>query len=161
MKRCSGKVSHLLVEFRQNTSFGNNWIYGLNILLRVHIHMHYHKIIYIYGRRLVSLFANSSKFKARWRSMVRGLSSEDAAIHRYDDTQQIAIQQQKLWLRNPHFFKQVRVSALALFKMTLHCRSGSRFIIITLTLPNKPASISHPSHAYIHDDVRKYVYEWR
>ena len=83
------------------------------------------KIIYIYGRRLVSLFANSSKFKARWRSMVRGLSSEDAAIHRYDDTQQIAIQQQKLWLRNPHFFKQVRVSALALFKMTLHCRSGS------------------------------------
>mgnify|MGYP002841360556 CR=1 FL=1 len=81
----------------------------------------YHVIpsyFYIYFRTLQNLRRADGP-------MVRGLSSDDAVIHRYDDTQQVAIQQQKLWLRNPHYFKQVRVSALALFKMTLHCRSGS------------------------------------
>ena len=46
-------------------------------------------------------------------------------MFRYDELQQKAIDQQKPWAKNPHFFKHVRVSALSLIKMTMHCRSGA------------------------------------
>jgi COP9 signalosome complex subunit 5 len=49
---------------------------------------------------------------------------------RYDEDQQKAVQQQKPWARNPHFFKHVRISALALIKMTMHCRSGKELEVM-------------------------------
>ena len=69
--------------------------------------------------------------KATWEleNNVQELS-EDDAMFRYDDMQQTAIQQQKPWARNPHFFKHVRVSALAVIKMTMHCRSGSNLEVM-------------------------------
>ena len=51
-------------------------------------------------------------------------------MFRYDEQQQKAIQQQKPWAKNPHYFKHVRVSALALIKMTMHCRSGKNLEVM-------------------------------
>ena len=51
-------------------------------------------------------------------------------MFRYDDMQQKAIAQQKPWTKNPHFFKHVRVSALALIKMTMHCRTGGNLEVM-------------------------------
>ena len=53
-----------------------------------------------------------------------GLSNGSDAIYAYDEASQAAIQQQKPWSRDPHFFKNVRISALALLKMVVHARSG-------------------------------------
>eukprot|EP00898_Chlorokybus_atmophyticus_P003091 jgi/Chlat1/3783/Chrsp259S03917 len=50
--------------------------------------------------------------------------SEADTIFRYDEAQQLAIQQHKPWSKDPHYFKKVRISALALLKMTMHARSG-------------------------------------
>ena len=58
------------------------------------------------------------------------LRAEDDVFYRYDDVLQTATQQQKPWARNPHFFKHVQVSALALIKMSLHCRSGSHLEVM-------------------------------
>ena len=70
--------------------------------------------------------------RANWEleNNVELASEDDASLFRYDDMQQTAIQQQKPWARNPHFFKHVRVSALALIKMTMHCRSGSNLEVM-------------------------------
>lgn len=69
--------------------------------------------------------------KATWEleNNVVELEPSDA-LFRYDEVQQKAVQQQKPWARNPHFFKHVRVSALALIKMTMHCRSGSNLEVM-------------------------------
>lgn len=50
--------------------------------------------------------------------------SDSDAIFEYDDTMQESIQTQKPWTRDPHFFKNVKISALALLKMVVHARSG-------------------------------------
>lgn len=69
--------------------------------------------------------------KATWEleNNIVELEPSDA-MFRYDEVQQKAVQQQKPWARNPHFFKHVRVSALALIKMTMHCRSGSNLEVM-------------------------------
>lgn len=46
-------------------------------------------------------------------------ASESDAIFEYDDASQSSIQQQKPWTRDPHYFKNVRISALALLKVLL------------------------------------------
>ncbi|XP_024532465.1 COP9 signalosome complex subunit 5a isoform X1 [Selaginella moellendorffii] len=46
------------------------------------------------------------------------------SIYAYDEAAQSAIQQQKPWTRDPHYFKNVKISALALLKMVVHARSG-------------------------------------
>lgn len=46
------------------------------------------------------------------------------AIFRFDEAAQARIQQEKPWTKDPHFFKNVRISALALLKMVVHARSG-------------------------------------
>lgn len=47
-------------------------------------------------------------------------ASDSDAIFEYDETSQTSIQQQKPWTRDPHFFKNVRISALALLKVSLN-----------------------------------------
>ncbi|MCO5552005.1 hypothetical protein L7F22_005513 [Adiantum nelumboides] len=50
--------------------------------------------------------------------------AESDSVYVYDEAGQALIQQQKPWLRDPHYFKNVRISALALLKMVVHARSG-------------------------------------
>lgn len=44
-------------------------------------------------------------------------SGDSDAIFEYDDAAQSAILQQKPWTRDPHYFKNVKISALALLKV--------------------------------------------
>jgi COP9 signalosome complex subunit 5 len=57
-------------------------------------------------------------------------AGDDDEMFRYDEASQKAVQQQRPWVRNPHYFKHVRVSALALIKMTMHCRSGGNLEVM-------------------------------
>lgn len=51
-------------------------------------------------------------------------SPDSDSLYFYDEAAQSAIQQQKPWTKDPHFFKNVKISALALLKMVVHARSG-------------------------------------
>ena len=51
-------------------------------------------------------------------------------IFRYDEAQQSQTQAQKPWTKDPHYFKKVRISALALLKMAVHARSGGTIEIM-------------------------------
>lgn len=44
-------------------------------------------------------------------------ATDSDAIFEYDEASQTSVQQQKPWTRDPHFFKNVRISALALLKV--------------------------------------------
>jgi COP9 signalosome complex subunit 5 len=59
-------------------------------------------------------------------------SGDSDAIFEYDDAAQSAILQQKPWTRDPHYFKNVKISALALLKMVVHARSGGTIEIMGL-----------------------------
>ncbi|XP_072953602.1 COP9 signalosome complex subunit 5-like isoform X2 [Typha angustifolia] len=54
------------------------------------------------------------------------------AIYYYDETSQTRVQQEKPWESDPHFFKRVKVSALALLKMVVHARSGGSIEVMGL-----------------------------
>ncbi|KAG7589744.1 JAB1/MPN/MOV34 metalloenzyme domain [Arabidopsis suecica] len=53
-------------------------------------------------------------------------------IFYYDDTSQSRFQQEKPWENDPHYFKRVKISALALLKMVVHARSGGTIEIMGL-----------------------------
>ncbi|XP_059474032.1 COP9 signalosome complex subunit 5 [Neocloeon triangulifer] len=53
-------------------------------------------------------------------------------VYRYDDKQQKDIQSAKPWDKDPHFFKDIRISALALLKMVMHARSGGTLEVMGL-----------------------------
>mmetsp|Transcript_10496 Transcript_10496/g.17172 ORF Transcript_10496/g.17172 Transcript_10496/m.17172 type:complete len:333 (+) Transcript_10496:45-1043(+) len=46
------------------------------------------------------------------------------SVFKYDHAEQQAIISAKPWLKDPHYFRNVRISALALLKMVMHARSG-------------------------------------
>ena len=48
--------------------------------------------------------------------------SEIEEIYKYDRQSQQAMQQAKPWEKDPHFFKDIKISALALLKMVIHAR---------------------------------------
>lgn len=55
-------------------------------------------------------------------------------IFRYDAQQQQQIQSARPWEKDPHYFKDVKISALALLKMVMHARSGGSLEIMGLML---------------------------
>ncbi|XP_024358602.1 COP9 signalosome complex subunit 5 [Physcomitrium patens] len=59
-------------------------------------------------------------------------TSDSDAIFEYDEAAQSSIQQQKPWTRDPHYFKNVKISALALLKMVVHARSGGTIEVMGL-----------------------------
>lgn len=54
------------------------------------------------------------------------------SIYAYDNEGQRAIQQARPWRSDPHHFKHVRISAIALVKMVTHARSGGQYEIMGL-----------------------------
>eukprot|EP00193_Tetraselmis_chui_P009698 CAMPEP_0177751692 /NCGR_PEP_ID=MMETSP0491_2-20121128/511_1 /TAXON_ID=63592 /ORGANISM="Tetraselmis chuii, Strain PLY429" /LENGTH=319 /DNA_ID=CAMNT_0019266825 /DNA_START=119 /DNA_END=1080 /DNA_ORIENTATION=- len=72
--------------------------------------------------------ASSSQAKAaqqRWEleNDIQVVSETDA-LFKYDHEASTVLQQQRPWSTDPHHFKHVKVSALALLKMAMHARSG-------------------------------------
>ncbi|KAL8739169.1 MAG: hypothetical protein Q9181_000198 [Wetmoreana brouardii] len=54
------------------------------------------------------------------------------ALYAYDEAEQKAINADRPWKTNPHHFKNVRISAIALLKMVMHARSGGPIEIMGL-----------------------------
>ncbi|PQE15720.1 COP9 signalosome complex subunit 5 protein [Rutstroemia sp. NJR-2017a BBW] len=54
------------------------------------------------------------------------------ALYNYDKDEQKAIQDLKPWKTDPHHFKNVRISAVALLKMVMHARSGGSIEVMGL-----------------------------
>ncbi|KAL3844333.1 hypothetical protein ACJIZ3_001736 [Penstemon smallii] len=59
-------------------------------------------------------------------------SAASDAIFYYDEAAQVKFQQEKPWTNDPHYFKRVKVSALALLKMVVHARSGGTIEVMGL-----------------------------
>uniref|UniRef100_A0A0N5A973 MPN domain-containing protein n=1 Tax=Syphacia muris TaxID=451379 RepID=A0A0N5A973_9BILA len=53
-------------------------------------------------------------------------------MYEYDANLQQSIRSAKPWEKDPHYFKEVKVSALALLKMVMHARSGRNLEIMGL-----------------------------
>lgn len=54
------------------------------------------------------------------------------ALYGYDEAEQRDIQSDRPWKKDPHHFKNVRISAVALLKMVMHARSGGSIEIMGL-----------------------------
>ncbi|KAM6561550.1 COP9 signalosome complex subunit 5b isoform X1 [Cannabis sativa] len=54
------------------------------------------------------------------------------SIFYYDESAQNKFQQDKPWSTDPHYFKRVKISALALLKMVVHARSGGTIEVMGL-----------------------------
>ena len=54
------------------------------------------------------------------------------ALYGYDGIEQKAISDEKAWRKDPHYFKNVRISAVALLKMVMHARSGGSIEVMGL-----------------------------
>ena len=55
---------------------------------------------------------------------VRHLDKEDDSRYFYNDAEQLQLRVQRPWEQDPHWFKEVHISAVALIKMAMHARSG-------------------------------------
>lgn len=55
-------------------------------------------------------------------------------IYRYNRSQQQDILSAKPWEKDPHYFKDIRISALSLLKMVMHARSGGNLEVMGLLL---------------------------
>ena len=54
------------------------------------------------------------------------------ALYGYNENEQRAISDDRPWKKDPHHFKHVRISAVALLKMVMHARSGGSIEIMGL-----------------------------
>ncbi|OAA74171.1 COP9 signalosome complex subunit 5 [Cordyceps fumosorosea ARSEF 2679] len=54
------------------------------------------------------------------------------ALYQYDAQAQKAAQASRPWVADPNYFKHVRISAVALIKMTMHARSGGNLEVMGL-----------------------------
>lgn len=61
-------------------------------------------------------------------------------IYKYNAAEQSSIQIAKPWEKNPHFFKDIKISALALLKMNMHARSGGNLEVMGMLLGKVDAS---------------------
>ncbi|XP_059175731.1 COP9 signalosome complex subunit 5-like [Physella acuta] len=78
---------------------------------------------------------DSKVAKKSWElsNNVESVSSVDD-IYRYDSKQQQDILTAKPWEKDPHYFKHIKISALALLKMVMHARSGGNLEVMGLLL---------------------------
>ncbi|KXS22076.1 putative JUN activation binding protein variant 2 [Gonapodya prolifera JEL478] len=54
------------------------------------------------------------------------------AVFKFDNAEQQRAMQGRPWTKDPHYFKKVRISAVALIKMVMHARSGGALEVMGL-----------------------------
>ncbi|KAK7283038.1 hypothetical protein RIF29_12254 [Crotalaria pallida] len=59
-------------------------------------------------------------------------TNADDSIFHYDEAAQNEFQRERPWVNDPHYFKRVKISALALLKMVVHARSGGTIEVMGL-----------------------------
>lgn len=57
---------------------------------------------------------------------------EEDRIFKYDPEEQKKLLNESRWKKDPHYFKKVKISGVALIKMVMHARSGGRYEIMGL-----------------------------
>jgi len=62
------------------------------------------------------------------------VDTERDALYSYDPAEQKAFQEAKPWKKDPHYFKHVRISSVALMKMVMHARSGGALEVMGLMM---------------------------
>ena len=62
-------------------------------------------------------------------------------IYKYDRAQKQSMLAAKPWEKDPHFFKEIKISALALLKMVMHARSGGNLEVMGLLLGKVDANV--------------------
>ncbi|TPX60432.1 hypothetical protein PhCBS80983_g01774 [Powellomyces hirtus] len=67
----------------------------------------------------------------RWEMENDIVSSRDTIYH-YNNAEQKKTVEGKPWLKNPHYFNKVKISAVALIKMVMHARSGGDIEVMGL-----------------------------
>ncbi|XP_046860486.1 COP9 signalosome complex subunit 5-like [Xenia sp. Carnegie-2017] len=79
--------------------------------------------------------ASSSLAQKTWEmeNNMEFVSSVDA-IFSYNGQEQQEILSAKPWTKDPHYFKNIKISALALLKMVMHARSGGNLEVMGLML---------------------------
>lgn len=75
---------------------------------------------------------DASMAQKRWE-MENNIEQVDS-IFRYNAQKQREILSAKPWSKDPHYFKNIKISALALLKMVMHARSGGNLEVMGLIL---------------------------
>lgn len=83
--------------------------------------------------------SSNSKMAQRTWEMANNIEQVDE-IYKYNAAEQSNIQTAKPWEKNPHFFKDIKISALALLKMNMHARSGGNLEVMGMLLGKVDAS---------------------
>ncbi|CAE7482309.1 CSN5, partial [Symbiodinium necroappetens] len=74
----------------------------------------------------------ASTAQKTWELENQVVQIDDAAIYAFDQAEQDAIYDKKPWREDVHFFKNVRMSAIALIKIMMHTKSGAPLEVMGL-----------------------------
>ncbi|KAK2740119.1 COP9 signalosome catalytic subunit rri1 [Myotisia sp. PD_48] len=65
-------------------------------------------------------------------NLVKLVDPQRDALYNYDQASTQALMESRPWAKDPHYFKSIRISAIALLKMVMHARSGGSLEIMGL-----------------------------
>jgi len=76
----------------------------------------------------------ASDQQKRWELENNVQASDPDQIYKYDAAKYQAFLQTRPWTKDPHYFKNVKISAIALLKMVMHARSGGKLEVMGLMM---------------------------
>jgi COP9 signalosome complex subunit 5 len=85
---------------------------------------HHHELLFIKLTTMIS--------SAEFENVVELVDPRRDALYRYDAAAHNALSDTKPWSGNPRYFKNVKISAVALLKMVMHARSGGSLEVMGL-----------------------------
>jgi COP9 signalosome complex subunit 5 len=66
----------------------------------------------------------------KWESENNVQVVQPDEIYKYDETKYEEFLRSKPWSKDPHYFKQVKISAVALLKLVMHAASGGKIEVM-------------------------------
>lgn len=74
--------------------------------------------------------STSKASKARWEKENRVQTLKIDEIYNYEEEEYNKIMSEAPWKKDPHYFKHVKISAVALLKMVMHANSGGNIEVM-------------------------------